>query len=96
MNSSTCSGCKACIAVCCHNAITFSEDSEGFLIPVVNQSQCVGCGLCVKYCPALNYKEPEISCSSKAFALQYHEESVRKYSASGALFPAFADLAIYL
>lgn len=91
MTSTTCSGCKACASVCSKQAISFLPDSEGFLVPHVNTEKCVDCGLCVSTCPALTSKEEKQEYLPKAFALQYHDESVRKNSASGALFPAFAN-----
>lgn len=91
MTSTTCSGCKACASVCSKQAISFLTDSEGFLVPYVNTEKCVDCGLCVSTCPALTPKEEKQEYLPKAFALQYHDESVRKKSASGALFPAFAN-----
>lgn len=91
MTSQICSGCRACASVCSKNAISFMPDSEGFLIPNIDDVLCIECGLCVKTCPALTPKEIEQDYSHKAFALQYHDENVRKNSASGALFPAFAN-----
>lgn len=91
MTSTTCSGCTACQSVCAKHAITFVVDDEGFKIPQINMDKCVNCGLCLNTCPALN-KEEQIKYNEyKAFALQYHDEEVRKNSASGALFPAFAN-----
>lgn len=91
MTSQTCSGCKACASVCALNAIKFSADSEGFQVPTVNEALCVNCGLCLKTCPSLNSRQKIEDYPPKAFALQYHDEPVRRNSASGALFPAFAN-----
>lgn len=91
MTSATCSGCKACASVCSKSAIAFRADEEGFQVPVVDQSICVDCGLCVKTCPALK-TEHCFGAEPKAYAVQHHDDAVRKNSASGALFPAFAKL----
>lgn len=92
VTSETCSGCTACVSVCSKGAITFSVDKEGFYVPIVDGKSCIDCGLCVKKCPAINtYKKNENGFSQIAYALQYHDEIVRKHSASGALFPAFAN-----
>lgn len=91
MTSKDCSGCTACQAVCAKQAISFVSDEEGFKIPQVEETLCVECGLCVKTCPAINNKDVKTDWQSKAFALQYHDEPVRMNSASGGLFPAFAN-----
>lgn len=91
MTSQFCSGCTACASVCSKGAISFSVDEEGFKVPIVDEHICIDCGLCVKTCPAINIKDCAIELSPQAYALQYHDEDVRKHSASGALFPAFAN-----
>lgn len=92
MTSRACSGCTACFSACPKGAISFVMDEEGFKVPHVDEKTCIDCGICIKTCPAI--KSPE-ACNDdyeqKAYALQYHDEDVRKNSASGALFPAFAN-----
>ena len=91
MDSITCSGCKACSSVCGKNAITFHEDKEGFQIPIVDIDKCINCGLCVSTCPALSASyNIRNDYKLKAYALQYLNYNIRKKSASGGLFPAFA------
>lgn len=95
MTSQTCSGCTACVSICPKGAISFSSDSEGFKVPVVNEHTCIDCSLCVKICPAINTPtKVGNDFGQKAYAFQYHDEPIRKNSASGALFPAFANYVI--
>ena len=46
-----CCGCSACCTICPCNAITMTEDEEGFEYPVINDKICIGCYQCVKVCP---------------------------------------------
>lgn len=92
MTSQTCSGCTACLSVCPKDAISFSSDSEGFQIPIIDEEKCIDCGICIKTCPAININQKKDSdFEQKAYAFQYHDEATRQHSASGALFPAFAQ-----
>lgn len=45
----TCSGCRACIAVCPYKAITADEEKK---IAVVSEVLCKGCGTCAAACPS--------------------------------------------
>lgn len=93
MTSLICSGCSACYSVCPKGAISFKVDEEGFKVPHVDEQICIDCGICIKTCPAINTPNAisNYSFDKNAYALQYHDEDVRKNSASGALFPAFAN-----
>lgn len=44
-----CTGCKACLDVCCYGAIFFNEEKN---ISVVNEAVCRGCGNCAAACPS--------------------------------------------
>lgn len=46
-----CCGCTACYAICSQNAITMTEDEEGFLYPQIDNDICVKCYRCLKVCP---------------------------------------------
>lgn len=47
-----CTGCSACGSICGQSAITFKQDTLGFLYPIINGDKCVECGLCEKICPS--------------------------------------------
>ena len=46
-----CCGCSACYSVCPQDAITMTEDEEGFSYPSIDEEKCVGCRMCVNVCP---------------------------------------------
>lgn len=46
-----CCGCSACYAICPKEAISMSEDEEGFLYPKINIDKCIKCYSCLKVCP---------------------------------------------
>lgn len=48
-----CCGCGACFNKCPANAISMLENSDGFLVSVIDESKCTHCGLCLKACPGL-------------------------------------------
>ena len=51
---SRCCGCGACINSCPKDALTYSTDHYGYIIPKVDNELCVECGLCIKSCPYNN------------------------------------------
>lgn len=61
-----CTGCMACMNACNKNAIQFSEDTEGFLQPVIDIDKCVECHKCELSCPEVqnryhyNMEEPDV------------------------------------
>lgn len=54
-----CYGCGACAYVCPQNAIDMTQNAEGFLMPVVDESLCSVCGLCEKKCTFMNPYTPD-------------------------------------
>lgn len=82
-----CTGCGACIDICEHHAITFSESENGFYVPHIDSKQCVECGLCSHICPILNPNKiiKNDASLAKIFAGWSLEEGIRN-SASGGIF----------
>lgn len=90
----TCSGCSACVNSCPKQCISLKEDEEGFLYPVVDESDCINCSLCLKICPFTNdsYKRSETSLiTPKVYAAKHQSNNIRKYSTSGGIFTALSD-----
>lgn len=46
-----CVGCRSCEQSCPKNCIKMSENKEGFIYPVIDNSLCIDCGRCVSVCP---------------------------------------------
>lgn len=51
INKINCCGCTSCAMACSKKAIKMKPDTEGFLYPEVNLSQCIQCGTCQRVCP---------------------------------------------
>lgn len=84
----TCTGCAACLNACTHSAITMTADTEGFLIPHVDNNKCVECGLCEKVCPVISPLQDKGSANPRTYAVW--SEPDRRVSSSGGAFSAFA------
>lgn len=88
----TCCGCSACASICPKHCISMQEDGEGFLYPIVNESQCVDCGECERVCHELHpYGERS---PIKVLAAVNTDEDVRMRSSSGGVFYSLAERAI--
>lgn len=97
ITSQNCSGCTACASVCPKQSISFSEDSEGFLVPVVDEETCINCGKCLQTCPSIGgQNDLDDHYKVKAYAFKNNDDVIRSRSASGALFPAFAEYFILI
>lgn len=86
-----CCGCSACLSVCSNKAISFQEDNEGFLYPIVNKSLCNDCGLCNKVCPVLYYRELPKKASPIVYAAVNKNIDEYMNSSSGGVFIVLAD-----
>lgn len=95
LKKNECCGCNACGDVCPKSAISFVEDNEGFLYPVIDHEKCIDCGLCDKVCPSINaekLKENDFEIP-KCYAAINKNLEVRFDSTSGGAFSALAKKA---
>ena len=83
-----CTSCFACYNVCPKQAITMTEDAEGFYVPRVDYDKCIDCGLCDKSCPQMN--EHEYVTTQRAWYGYQKDDEERKASSSGGIFGALA------
>ena len=91
-NKELCCGCSACASICPKHCISMQEDGEGFLYPIVNESQCIDCGECERVCHELHpYGERS---PIKVLAAVNTDEDVRMRSSSGGVFYSLAERAI--
>lgn len=87
-----CCGCSACSSICPKECITMQADSEGFLYPLVNETDCIDCGLCEKVCNELHpYDKRE---PLKVLAAINKDGEVRLKSSSGGIFYLLAEKTI--
>lgn len=85
-----CTGCTACMAACPKSAITFLENKEGFLRPVIDEALCVECGRCRRACPSNGDRAQELKRPPRAAFAFKHNDDVRSFSSSGGAFWALA------
>lgn len=85
-----CCGCTACNSICPRNAIQMKENEEGFLYPIIDESNCVNCGLCKKVCP-INKDSRQEQYSQKYYAVKHVNVDVVENSSSGGIFTALSD-----
>jgi coenzyme F420-reducing hydrogenase beta subunit len=87
-----CCGCSACFNVCPVGAITMQPDEEGFLYPVINQSECTDCNKCAEVCPIRSGKNIKAVHIPKFYAAKHKSEDVLMESTSGGAFTAISDV----
>lgn len=78
-----CTGCYACVNACSHHCIQMTEDEDGAVRPVIDESKCVGCKLCVSSCP--NNVELEFRTPIKCYASWITDTEKRRICASGGI-----------
>lgn len=84
-----CVGCRSCEQSCPKKCITFRENSEGFLYPVIMEDSCIKCGICLKRCP-ISMEEEEKRQPLECYALKEKDKGFLMNSASGGA----SDLAV--
>lgn len=90
-SKSTCTACSACINICSHHALEMKIDKDGYFYVLPIKEKCFECGLCSKVCPVVNPIKKS-SCSSKFYACINRNIQFRKFSASGGVFSAIAEV----
>lgn len=84
-----CCGCSACASICPKNCIAMTENSEGFLYPVVDREKCVKCGLCEKTCPVLHTSHD--TNLREAYGVITKDNDTLLCSSSGGLFTELSE-----
>lgn len=84
-----CCGCEACAQLCPHHCICMKENDRGFLLPMVDETQCVLCGMCISHCP--EQKAFQLHKTQTAYAAIAKDREEQKKSTSGGLFGIMAD-----
>lgn len=91
-NLELCCACSSCIALCPANAISYSEDSLGFLYPSVDERKCINCGLCFNVCQIKDNKDKDLYSPIDIYAIRNNNSKELETSRSGGAFIAFSDI----
>lgn len=86
-----CTGGSLCKNVCPFGAISMNIDSEGFLVPYVDNDKCIECSKCAKYCPSIHPLKKHYPLDTK---LCLSKEKIIENCASGGLFITIAKYII--
>ena len=89
-----CTGCSACMNVCPVNAIKMKPNSDGFIVPVIDNEKCTKCTKCIRTCPAVNTRLTN-SPTPRVIAAMADDET-RMGSSSGGVFTVAAEKIIDL
>lgn len=92
IDKKNCCGCSACASACPKQCISMQSDNEGFLYPVINETDCIDCGLCEKVCHELHPFEERHPL--KVIAAINNDEEIRLKSSSGGIFYLLAEKTI--
>ena len=88
VDNKICTGCGACVNSCSVQALSYSADQYGFLMPTLS-GDCIQCEKCIKVCPLLN--KSKINEGTKAYAAFSLDAITRKDSSSGGIFTLLAN-----
>lgn len=88
----TCVSCMACFNICKNHAIIVDETTEGFYFPHLNEN-CRQCGLCMKFCPVINFK-PTKQKNTKSYYAYLSEKKKLPESSSREMVTALAEYVI--
>lgn len=89
LKAKQCVGCAACAAICPRGCISMSYNTEGFLIPHIDITNCDHCNFCYSVCSIEKYRV-EVS-PIVSFASWNLNEDIRNKSSSGGIFTALAN-----
>ncbi|MDD4817132.1 MAG: Coenzyme F420 hydrogenase/dehydrogenase, beta subunit C-terminal domain [Victivallaceae bacterium] len=87
-----CTGCSACMNICCRDAIIMKQDAEGFIYPWIDREKCIHCGLCEKNCPVLHPFGKRENYTPQVWAGWSKDVDTRYKSTSGGIFSELARL----
>ena len=88
-NFEKCFGCSVCEAVCARGAIRMVPNSEGFLVPSIDEALCTECRACQKACIM---EKPRSEGTFRAYAFVHGNPAVREAATSGGAFSALSDI----
>lgn len=88
-----CVGCRSCEQSCPKKCIRLRPNEEGFLYPVIDERACINCGICLKRCPAFEFK-PQGRTPIRVLGLKNKDKKRVLQSASGGASDLFARFII--
>ncbi|WP_077611307.1 Coenzyme F420 hydrogenase/dehydrogenase, beta subunit C-terminal domain [Clostridium sp. Marseille-P2415] len=88
-----CVGCRSCEQSCPVKCIRLRPNQEGFLYPDVDEQVCLSCGVCLKKCPAFDFK-PQGRKPVRVLGFKSNDRERILQSASGGASDLFARFII--
>lgn len=90
IDNNRCYGCTACKSVCSQKCITMEKNSQGFYLPIVDETNCIDCGMCDFVCPI--DKNDLFQKALAVYAIKDKNKETRFLSASGGAFTLISNL----